>query len=182
MTTLRWSLVVVLAAVVPAPALACGFCLSLTGDPLTLPHPKAIEIAVATRSAIEKGQLNEKRLFPQETVFESGSGLIALSKVPAPLLVKAWAKKCGCPRKGQAPWNVHFLFIDTDEACGLSLRGGAVVFEAKPSAHSDALVVTTRIAFAALLNGSLGLQEARQHGLVYLEGDACVAGVLLTGD
>jgi hypothetical protein len=177
MMTLRWSVVLVLAAIVPGPVLACGFCVSLNGNPLALPHPKAIEIAVATRAAIEKGQLNEKCLVPQATIFESGGGMIALYKVPAPLLVKAWARQCSGPKKSQATWNVHFLFIDTEEACGLSVRGGAVVFEAKPSMHSDARIVTTRTAFGALLTGALSWPEARKRGLVLLEGDAPAASI-----
>jgi hypothetical protein len=170
-----------ISAAMPASALACGFCVSLNGNPLALPHPKAIEIAVAARAAIEKGDLNEQCLIPQEFVFESGRGLIALHKVPAPLLVKAWARKCNSPPKSQATWTVHFLFIDTEEACALSVRGGAIVFEARPNVQSDARVVTTRAAFGALLMGTLRSAEGRQRGLVYLEGDGGAVG-LLPGD
>jgi hypothetical protein len=150
----------------------------VNGNPLALPHPKAIEIALATRAAIESGQLKQKSLVPQETILEGGEGMLALHKVPAPLLVKAWARKCSGLKTGQATWNVHFLFIDTEEACGLSVRGGAVVFEPKPSMHSDARVVTTRAAFGALLFGALSSAEARKHSLVVLEGDRRAASLL----
>ena len=178
---LRWPPALVLVAVVPAPVLACGFCANLNGNPLALPHPKAIEIAVATRAAIEKGHLNPKRLVPNEVLFEGGWGTTALHKLPAPLLVKAWARKCNSPPKSQATWTVHFLFIDTEEACALSVRGGAIVFEARPNVQSDARVVTTRAAFGALLMGTLRSAEGRQRGLVYLEGDGGAVG-LLPGD
>jgi hypothetical protein len=180
--SLRWSVVLALTAVVPAVAPACGFCVSLNGNPLALPHPKAIEIAVSTRAAIEKGQLKEKCLVPQEAIFESGGGVIALHKVPVPLLVKAWARKCSCPKKSKATWSVHFLFIDTEEACGLCVRGGAVVFEANPSTHSDARVVTTRTALGALLMGTLSLPDARKCGLLFLEGDLQAASLLPGGE
>jgi hypothetical protein len=171
-----------LTAVVPAAAMACGFCVSLNGNPLALLHPKAIEIAVSTRAAIEKGQLKEKYLVPQEALFESGRGVIALHKVPAPVLVKALARKCNGSMNRQETWNVHFLFIDTEEACGLCVRRGAVVFEARPSTHSDARVVTTRPAFSALLTGTLSLPEARKRGLLFLEGDARAASLLTGGE
>ncbi len=174
---LRWAAVLALTAAVPAPAPACGFCVSLNGNPLVLPHPKAIEIAVSTRAAIEKGQLRENCLIPQATLFEGG-GMIALHKVPATLLVKAWARKCSSSGKSQANRSVHFLFIDTEEACGLTVRGGAVMFEARPSTHSDARVVTTRTAFGALLMGTLNPREACQRGLLLLEGDTRAAGLL----
>jgi hypothetical protein len=173
--------VLALTAVVPAPALACGFCVSLAGNPLALPHPKAIQIAVATRAALDRGRLPEKCQVPQETLFESGRGMIALHKVPAPLLVQAWARKCSCPKTGRAGWSVHFLFIDTEEACALSVRADTVLFEARPSPHSDARVVTTRAAFAAMLLGTLSSPEARRHGLLFLEGDARAVSLLPGG-
>jgi hypothetical protein len=172
LTRLRRPLILVFVTALPAPVLACGLCLSLNGNTLALPHPKAIEIAVATRAEIDKGQLNPKALVSANAIFESGAGMVALHKVPAPLLVKAWARNCSCPKKGQATWNVHFLFVDTEETCALILRAGAVLFEARPSAHSDARLVTTRTAFNALLVGSLSFPEARKRGLVYFEGEA----------
>ena len=175
---LRWPPALVLVAVVPAPVLACGFCANLNGNPLALPHPKAIEIAVATRAAIEKDHLNPKRLVPNEVLFEGGWGTTALHKLPAPLLVKAWARKCRCPSKNGSPWNAQFVFIDTEETCGLTVRAGGVWFETGPFPHNDARLVTTRTTFGALFMGNLTLQEARERGLVYLEGDARAASLL----
>jgi hypothetical protein len=179
----RGPVVLALTAALPPTALACGFCASLNGNPLALPHPRAIEVAVATRAAIEKGQLEETCLVPQEVIYlESGGGMIALPQVPGPLLVKAWVRKCRCPDVRETTVDVHFLFIDTEEACGLSVRGGAVVFEARPSVQSDARVVTTRTTFAAMLLGKLGSAEARRRGLVLVEGDARAARLMPGGE
>jgi len=174
---LRWPPALVLVAL-PAPVLACGFCANLDGNPLALPHPKAIEIAVATRAAIEKDHPNPKRLVPHEVLFEGGRGTTALHKLPAPLLVKAWARKCRCPSKNGSPWNAQLVFIDTEETCGLTVRAGGVWFETGPFPHNDARLVTTRTTFGALFMGNLSLQEARARGLVYLEGDARAASLL----
>src|SRR5262245_23040518 len=45
------------ALLVAESAYACGICFSLNGDALALPHPQAIELAVATRSAMDRGVL-----------------------------------------------------------------------------------------------------------------------------
>jgi hypothetical protein len=150
---------------------ACGFCFSLSGNPLALPHPRAIEIAVATRAAIDKGLPDDRRLIPSHPVLGGADGLIALHKVPAPLLVKCWAAKLPAGGKNDRPLSVHFLFIDTEQSCGLSVRGGAVLFESKSSPHSDARVVTTRATFYALLRGELNAKEAQRLGLLCVEGD-----------
>src|SRR5271170_5085869 len=62
MQMVRHRLLFVLAWIVGAfvvceSASACGICFTLGNDGLALPHPKAIEIAVATRAALDKGLL-----------------------------------------------------------------------------------------------------------------------------
>ncbi len=171
-TRLRYLPILVFVAVTPAQAPACGFCLSLNGNPLALPHPKAIEIAVATRAGIERGELDPRCLIPTGTLFEGGGGFIALHTAPAPLLVRAWTRKCRGPAQGPGSWTVHFLFVDTEETSALTVRAGAVLFEVGPAAPSDARMVTTRTTMGTLLMGRLRLAAARERGLVYVEGDA----------
>ncbi len=163
------ALAVVLLAVSAAPA--CGPCLRLTGNPLALPHPRAIEIAVATRAAIDKGLLDEKPLAPAALAHGGGNGLVALHKIPTPVLVERWAERFPPGQPSRQPLSVHFLFIDTEQSCALTLRGGAGLFEARPAGHSDARVVTTRSAFHALLTGRLTPAEARRLGVLHVEGD-----------
>ncbi len=174
---LPWLVAFVLAAA-PGPALACGFCYSLGGNPLALPHPKAIEVAVATRAAIEKGLITERKLIRSDLLPESGRGFVALDKVPAHKLVQAWAAKLGRLERDCPPRVVHFLFIDTEQTCELIVRGGTVLFEAKPSSHSQARVVTTRAAFHALLDGALSQADARRLGLLLVEGDDGAAALV----
>lgn len=169
-TRLTWLVAFVLAAA-PTPAQACNFCYTLGGNPLALPHPKAIEVAVATRAAIEKGLITERKLIRDDTLAQGSSGFVALDKVPAPKLVQAWAAKLRRMERDGPTLTVHFLFIDTEQTCELIVRGGTVIFESKPSSHSDARVVTTRAAFHALLDGSLSQAEARRLGLLLVEGN-----------
>jgi hypothetical protein len=159
------------------PMWACGFCYSLGGNPLALPHPRAIEIAVATRAAIEKGTLAERPLVPA-SLAHGGNGLVALHKIPAPVLVERWAARLPPQEARQKALSVHFLFIDTEQSCALTVRAGAVLFEGRPAPHSDARVVTTRAAFYALLSGRLSLREAVRRGVLCVEGDPGVTSVL----
>jgi hypothetical protein len=168
---LRCSVVALALVITPGPARPCGFCYSLGGNPLALPHPKAIEIAVATRAAIDKGTLDDKCLVPASLAQGGGSGFTTLHKIPAPALVERWAARLPRQEVARQPLSIHFLFIDTEQSCALILRGGMVMFEGKPSPHSDARVVTTRTAFHALLAKKLSPPDAQRLGLLHLEGD-----------
>lgn len=174
---LSWFVAFVLATG-PAPARGCGSCYSLGGNPLALPHPKAIEVAVATRAAIEKGLITERKVILGDTLAQGNRGFIALDKVPASKLVQAWAAKLGQMERDGPPLAIHFLFIDTEQTCELIVRGGTAHFEAKPSSHSDARVVTTRAAFHALLVGGLSQSDAQRLGVLLIEGDTRAASLI----
>jgi hypothetical protein len=133
---------------------------------------------VATRTAIDKGLLSEKRLVQSKALLGSGSQQVALQKIPAALLVQAWSEQLAAQSKHTAPLTVHFLFVDTEQSCGLTVRGGIVLFEATPATHSDARVVTTRATFYALLIGELDLPAAQQLDLLHIEGAAGAANLL----
>ena len=138
---------------------------------LGLTRLRLIEIAVATRTALDRGLLAERPLAPAALAHGGGNGLVALHKIPAPVLVERWAERFPPGPPSRQPLSVHFLFIDTEQSCALTLRGGAVLFEARPAGPSDARVVTTRPAFHALLTGRLTLAAAQGLGVLHLEGD-----------
>jgi hypothetical protein len=153
----------------PGSADACGYCLSLNGNCLALPHPRAIEIAVATRAALDQGRLKEKPWVSRALCQGEGTGLIALDRVSPPQLVQAWSAKLKVACKDDS-FSVHFLFIDTEHACGLLVRNGAILYDARPTTACDGRVVTTRAAFYALIAGEMDLDEAQRLGLVRVEG------------
>ena len=169
----RCFLVVAAALAIPASAGACGFCVSLGSNSLTLPHPNAIEIAVATRGALDRGILRTKPLVPT-ALWQGpgkGQGMMALDRIPPTELVKVWGITILGPAANNQAFSVHFLFIDTEHSCGLTVRKGVVVYESKPATPCDARVVTTRAVFHALVAGELGVCEAIKLGLLRLEGD-----------
>ena len=171
-------LLLVLVLVTASESQACGVCGSIDGEALSLPHPRAIEIAVATRAAVEKGLFSDRPDIPRASVSSGSRGLISLDKVPGPLLVKCWAARINLPKPEVQPVAAHFVFIDTQQSCGLMVRSGTAVFESKPSFHADALIVTTRAAFQALVDGAITVAEAQQSGLLLIEGDAATSALL----
>ena len=74
---------------------------------------------------------------------------------------------------------MHLLFVDTEEACGLDIRGGTVLLQPIPSAHSDVRVVTTTAALHALLTGRLSLAQARKNGVLIVEAEGRVAQIFM---
>jgi hypothetical protein len=103
-------------------------------------------------------------------MFGEGNGLIALRKVPARRLVEAWTKSHDFATSAR-PVTVHFLFIASREACGIEIRKGVVLFQAKPTDRCDVRVITTKEAMAAILAGRISLSEARKLGLLVMEGE-----------
>jgi hypothetical protein len=165
-----WPLAIVLVALAtPREGRPCGWCVNLTG--FTLSHPRSIEIALATRLAIEKGILHdEAALVSTKAMFGEGNGLIALRKVPARRLVEAWTKRHAFANSAR-PVSVHFLFVASREACGIEIRQGVVLFQATPSDRCDVRVITTKEAMGAILAGRISLSKARKLGLLVVEGE-----------
>lgn len=163
---------------VAASVYACGSCYNLGGNPLALPHPQAIEIALATRKAIESNLLSDRPMISRAALPEGGSGEVSLQKVVAPSLVEAWAARLSESDLPGSPTAIHFLFIDTEQSCGVLVRDGAVIFARQPSFFADTHVITTRSAFHALTSGTLSAAEAQRLGMLVLEGDAAGANVL----
>jgi hypothetical protein len=155
----------------PPPSQGCAVCMNLN-NPLALSHPKAIEIALATRDAVDKGLLPGEQLIPAATVSPNGTGFIALKKVPAGQLVNRWVTGLKLGNQRSEPLIVHFLFVDTEEACGVEFRSGVPQYHSKLSSLSDARLVTTKIAFHAILTGKLTAIQAKELGLVCVEGSA----------
>jgi hypothetical protein len=176
-TWASWHLSFILAAV-PSPALACGTCSRLNANALELPHPKAIEIAVATRAAIEKGSLSDRTYVPRAALLDGGDGFIALHKVSAPQLVEAWSERLARSKTKSGPLTVHFLFIDTEQSCALIVRHGTVIYDSKPPSFADSHIVTTRIAFYALLDGAISVSKTQRLGLLLVEGDPQATAVV----
>lgn len=156
---------IAICSLVPGITFACDLCFSVSGNPFALPHPRAIEIAVATRSALEKGLLTERETknVGWSRTPRRGSGLEPLN---------AWLakKNAGKVSSDAGPVSVHIVLIDTSEAVALHFRSGAVLLDSKPSGSGDALIATTSHGLRALLSGELSLDRALTMKLLIVEG------------
>ncbi len=155
---------------IAAPVWGCGICSSFDGNPLALPHPRAIEIAVATRSAFDLGILREQRLDVKKISpsgwnrkTSPGSGLDSL---------KTWLEKknAGKTLANREPVSLHIVLIDTNETAAIHFRSGAVVLEPQIKGVGDAVVATTSHGLRALLSGEITMEHAIKKALAHIEG------------
>lgn len=144
-------------AVLADAAFACGLCLSVQGNPLALPHPRAIEVAVATRTALDSGTLR----------LASAGGWDNRRTPSARDYLAEWSAN----RRIDAAANIsiHILLIDTSDAAVIVGRGGRLIL-APGGDVGDCVMVTTSVTLRAVLAGELSLRNALQNNLVVIEG------------
>lgn len=144
---------------------ACVTC-AVPSDALTPIHPKSLEIALATRAAIDAGDLpptlNELRDKAE------GRIPIGMQEVAAPALLKYWLGRLKF--KEDETCVIHFLCVDTQERQGIAIGGGAFSVQETPSEKSDATVVTTRHVLRALSHPQIDIQRAKELGVLLVEG------------
>jgi hypothetical protein len=168
-----WVSLLALLSTLSATAFACPVCFTLN-DPFALPHPRAIEVAVATRAAVEAKTLRANPLVRADRAMLAGNGWLALQKVPASSLIARSINGKRFADISPKPSAVHFLFIDSGEACGLHVRGGVATLQPNLSSYSDGQIVLTKSTYYALSSGRLSLSQAKKKGLVLVEGKAWV--------
>lgn len=155
--------------ILAAPAHGCGVCYSFAANPLALPHPRAIEIAVATRTALDRGLL--------KTRTSSGRGWNTRPTGASSL--KAWAQVASSTiRTGQKPFSLHVVLVDSAESYAIHVRAGHLVLDSRVSDRPDAVVATTQVALQAVLSGDIPWERAVECGLLNVEGSEECARVL----
>lgn len=143
-----------------APTLACGVCLSIQGNPLALPHPRAIEVAVATRDALDRKTLR--------AASASDSGWNERDKTSARKVVLDACER----RRSSTDATIHFVVVDTSEAVAVVGRSGRFVVPMQNADAADCVVVTSSHAIKALLDGQLRMDDAIARRLIVVEGRA----------
>lgn len=149
-------------------ALACGVCLSVQGNPLALPHPRALEVAVATRNALDRDLLRP--------MSAAASGWSSREKPSArTMLLDKMKRQCSA-----ATASIHFVFVDTSEAVVVVGRGNQWLCPAHNVDAADCVVVTSSHALKALLDGRLRFDDAIGRKLIVVEGQAKALTMLLS--
>jgi hypothetical protein len=153
-------------------------CLAIGGNPLTLPHPKAVEIAVATRRALDQ-RLIQATNAPSRNEYASGGWNKRDHASGLALLKQRTNGSCAAGKPGDVTLSCHVVLIDTSETILLQLRGQVVIVEARPAGPCDTLVATTLPGLQALLTRNMGLQQAIALGLLSIDGDQRAARLCL---
>src|SRR5581483_10543007 len=101
-----------------SPGWSCGFCPSLQGNPLALPQPKAIEIAVATRAALDKGRIQPASL-PS-----AGGSWNHRAKQSGIAILHSWVERANAnqDRRQAGSFSMHIILIDTSESLVIQSR------------------------------------------------------------
>lgn len=155
----------------------CGLCFSFGGNPLALPHPRTIEIAVATRAAIDKGILKTPSRTGMAGAWNSRDQQSGLSTL------KAWADsaRSPIPRASGESFTLHIVLVDTAQSCTIHARAGHCVLAPRTGGHADASLATTQAAIQAILSGELSWERAVECGLLHIEGNPTYARRLSPG-
>lgn len=162
MRSLRSFMLVIWCAVAVGQAefsVACPVCVSV-GDPFQLPHPHALRISVATRKAIDRGELRDVR------TRESA----ALDAVMFRVANHQFGN--GIARPGGAS-IVDVLLVDEPALYRIELRGitsRVVALQGERHRAADVRLVTTRAALESLARGEITIREGIRLGLIEIEG------------
>ncbi len=133
-------------------AAACGVC-SWVGNGFSIAHPRAIEIAVATRDALDAGLIEDSPRTAQ------ADALVA--RRVAMLVPRDWAA-------GDSV--IEILWVDDNVTFRFAVRDNRVVASSEPALAARKLtIVTTAPAAAALAAHRLSFDDAVTRGLVIVE-------------
>lgn len=161
---LRWFRLAPLAALLLAAppaamvAPACTICV-FPGSGLALPDPRILQVAIATRQAVESGVIPEAAVVGEASV---------LAQAPDANLIKLWVrteKAVGLSTDGP----VHVVLVDTDRRFALSPGPQGLSISTDTSGLSVRQIITTRKTLLALLNRALAWEKAREHGVLLVE-------------
>lgn len=159
---MRALLITLLSSLIAAGSLrACGICPGLSGNPLTLTHPRAIEIAIATRAALDRGAIR---------VASPGAGWNNRESSTGIDIAKSWLSQSDFAKHfPSTPSTIHIVLVDTSHTVVAHQRGGEWLYDPLSTASADRIVATTATSLRALRDGELKIAEAEKLGLLLIE-------------
>ncbi len=138
---------------------ACTICAGPTLDGLRLEHPQTLQISLATRAAIERGELD----LPESTAPTGATGeereALDVGLTPGWALMRALLAEAPAPTIGE------LLLVDRGTRRFIAGRGITHLDGRKPSYR----IVTTAAALDAILKKRLTLSQAQESGLILIE-------------
>jgi hypothetical protein len=146
--------------------LACGYHGSL-GDGFSALHPQSINVAMATREAIDQGLLEQPNGLPRFVAFaRAGHWLDRLKQALAPTLETQPAQR-----------DIALLLIDGGLWTRYLFAEGKLIYEphvAGPN-FDDVVVLTSEVALRGLIEGRISVDRATHDGLLVVTANSDAA-------
>jgi hypothetical protein len=162
----RFATLFTIGALIVGPGLACDFCVQIPRIPIDADHPAAIEVAMATREAIDCGQIEINPVLNNS--LNGGSHLpIRLNKISTRQLLKVWSSTYPARLHEALRATVDIVFVDTNEVCRVDVRFGNVLQDSAPNGTADIQLFTTKPGFLRLIEN--GLEHCEELRLVAVE-------------
>lgn len=147
----------------PQQALACGYH-AMLGDGFSASYAGSLDVAMALRAAIDRGQVREPQaLSGQLGLMRASMYVQRLSQLLQPGFTAS-----------TKPRQVAVLLVESGLWSRIHLDGRAMSFEPHIAAPSveEAVLVISEGALAAMLDGSVSVQAGRETGLLQLHGNS----------
>lgn len=137
-------------------ASACMVCAIPGAEGFAISNPKILQVAVATRKAVEAGSLKD---------VPNGDAATSISQAPNEVILKFLAMKEVLLKVTQGE-TVHVLVVDSDQRYAITLDPRGMNISSNISGASSRQIITTRKTLIAILNRSLAWEKARALGIV----------------
>jgi hypothetical protein len=151
-------------------SLACGYHGSL-GNGFSAQHPRSIDVALASREAIDKGMIEGLKALPP---------MLALARVGRALDELRRDLADADAEEPPAPSSLALLLIDAGLWTRYRFAEDRLVYEPHAAGpdQTDAVILTSEAALQALLNGRLSLDDAVSTSLLVVAPDSLSLGTL----
>lgn len=146
----------------------CDVCIRMPQIPFEGDHLAAIEVAMATREAADRGDID---LNAPVTADLSASRYLSvrLSKITPQRMVQMWSRTGPAKKCDDLRFTIDIVFVDTEQTCHLDVRAGEVLIDVPRMGPADIRLFTTRAGFQSLFLH--GLDSCEQQTLAKLESD-----------
>jgi hypothetical protein len=159
---------VLIASIFVVQVRACDVCFRLPGIPFEADHPAAIEVAMATRDAADRGDLDlNPLLIPLLSVNRHLS--VRLDKITPQRLVQFWSRTYPAKDLAELRFTLDLVFVDAESTCQLDVRFGEFLVDSARNGPADIRMFTTKAGFQRLFLD--GFDRCEQLGFVKLESE-----------
>ena len=159
----------VFGALASRPLTACDVCLRAPRAPFKIDCIAALEVAIATREAIDGGNIDSNPLL-DESMSLDRHGRLHLGDISEQQLVQRWIHSRAAQKHSASRVTVDILFVESGATYRIDFRCGRAIVAVDRDGPADARLVTSKTGFYQLL--FRGLEFSSEHRLVHVELEA----------